>query len=185
MKNFIVLIVVSLLATSTFAQKEKKVKLNLTNALVVAQMDDPDDRYSLEINLTQLFVSSGIKAESSLNYMKFGEDSKILGEDSIKGIMKSKGIDTYCLVSVRGYDKRFKKTERRDNLSDALLIGGLFGLYQENIVSISFEFKFFRDGEFVYTDIVKCGNVGDRETVLKKFRKKTGKRILKKWRKKK
>tara|TARA_R110002072_G_scaffold291008_1_gene458925 strand:+ start:44729 stop:45280 length:552 start_codon:yes stop_codon:yes gene_type:complete len=183
MKNFIVLLVVSLLATSMFAQK--KAKLNLTNALVVGQLDDPDDRYSLEINLTQLLVSSGIIAESSLNYMKFGEDSKILGEDSIKGIMKLKGIDTYCLVSVRGYDKRFKKTERKDNLSDALLIGGLFGLYQENIVSISFEFKFFRNGEFVYTDMIKCGNVGDRETVLKKFRKKTGKRILKKWKKKK
>ena len=82
MKNFIVLLVVSLLATSMFAQK--KAKLNLTNALVVGQLDDPDDRYSLEINLTQLLVSSGIIAESSLNYMKFGEDSKILGEDSIK-----------------------------------------------------------------------------------------------------
>jgi len=156
----------------------------LTNALVVAQLDNPDDRYSLEINLTQLLVASGIKAEPSLNYMKFGEDSKILASDSIAEIMKTKGIDTYCLVSVRGYDRRFKKTEGRENLAAALSVGGLFDLYRQDIVSISFEFKFYRNGEFVYTDMVKCGNVGDRETVLKKFRKKTGKRILKKWRKK-
>ena len=183
MKKGIILLTALLFVSGVFSQKTKKVKLHLNNALVVAQLDNPEDRYSLEINLTELLVSRGVKAEPSLNYMKFGEDSQVLGSDSIVNLMKQKEIDTYCLVSVRGYDKRFKKTKRRDNLKDALSVGSLFNLYREGIVSISFEFKFYRNGEFVYTDIVKCGNVGDRPTVLKRFRKKTGKRIVKKWKK--
>ncbi|HIP32031.1 MAG TPA: hypothetical protein EYG86_04660 [Crocinitomicaceae bacterium] len=181
MKKVGLVVIAILFLSSAFAQK--KTKLNLTNALVVAQLDNPEDRYSLEINLTELLVSRGVKAEPSLNYMKFGEDSQVLGSDSIMNLMKQKGIGTYCLVSVRGYDKRFKKTKRRENLMVALSVGSLFDLYRQDIVSISFEFKFYREGQFVYTDIVKCGNVGDRATVLKRFRKKTGKRILKKWKK--
>lgn len=183
MKKLNLILFALLFVTNVQAQKAKKVKLHLNNALVVAQLDNPEDRYSLEINLTELMVSRGVKAEPSLNYMKFGEDSQVLGTDSIVNLMKAKGIDTYCLVSVRGYDKRFKKTKRRDNLKTSLAEGSLFNLYREGIVSISFEFKFYRNGEFVYTDIVKCGNVGDRATVLKRFRKKVGKRILRKWKK--
>ena len=182
MKNLILFIAL-IVVTSVQAQKNKKVKLHLTNALVIGQIDNPEDRYSLEINLTDLLVSRGVKSEPSLNIMKFGEDSQVIGSDSVLNLMKTKGIDTYCLVSVRGYDKRFKKTKRRDSLKESLSTGSLFNLYREGIVSISFEFKFYRNGEFVYTDIVKCGNVGDRPTVLKRFRKKTGKRILKKWKK--
>ena len=163
---------------------QKKVRLGLTNALVIGQLDNPEDRYSLEINFTELLTSYGVTAEPSLNHVKFGENSQILGEDSIVQVMKSKGIDTYALVSVRGYDKKFKRTTRKDSLSTALSIGSLFDLYRQDIVSISFEFKFYRNGEFVYTDIVKCGNIGDRSSVIKRFRKKTGKRITKKWMKK-
>lgn len=181
MKNAIILsifVIVSLTATS-----QKQASLGLNNALVIGQLDNPEDRYSLEINFTELLTARGIKAEPSLNYIKFGENSQILGEDSIVQLMKSKGIDTYALVSVRGYDKRFKKTTRKDSLSTALSVGSLFDLYRLDIVSISFEFKFYRNGEFVYTDMVKCGNVGDRSSVIKRFRKKVGKRIVKKWKK--
>ena len=181
MKNYIILTTVLFISFGSFAQKQQK--LQLKNALVVAQLDNPEDRYSLEINLTELLVNRGVKAEPSLNYMKVGEDSGILSTDSLMAIMKTKGIDTYCLVSIRGYDKKFKRTQRKDDLNTALAVGSLFDLYRADIVSISFEFKFYRNGEFVYTDIVKCGNVGDRPTVLKRFRKKVGKRIFKKWKK--
>ena len=71
--------------------------------------------------------------------------------------------------------------EKQDNLNDALERGNLFKIYQPDIVSVSFEFKFFRNGEFVYADIVKLGNIGERESVLKKFRKKLNKVIVKEW----
>jgi len=179
-KTFILVLV---LTVTLFSFGQKQAPLGLTNALVVGQLDNPEDRYSLEINFTELLSSMGVQAEPSLNHIKFGEDSQVLGGDSLVQLLKNKGIDTYALVSVRGYDKKFKKTSRKDSLSTSLAVGSLFDLYRQDIVSISFEFKFYRNGEFVYTDIVKCGNVGDRSSVIKRFRKKVGKRIRKKWKK--
>lgn len=181
MKNTFILALALTITSISFGQKQAP--LGLTNALVIGQLDNPEDRYSLEINFTELLSSMGVQAEPSLNHVKFGENSQVLGEDSLVQLLKSKGVDTYALVSVRGYDKRFKKTTIKDSLSIALAVGSLFDLYRQDIVSISFEFKFYRNGEFVYTDIVKCGNVGDRASVIKRFRKKVGKRIYKKWKK--
>ncbi len=184
MKKLILVALVAFIATGSLAQKKSKVKLNLTNALVIGQMDKTEDRYSLEINATELLNSRGVKATPSLNVMKFGGDPLILASDSITELMKSKSIDTYVLISVRGFDRKFKVSSLKDSLNVALGQSSLFGLYREDIVSISFEFKFFRGGQLIYSDMVKCGNIGDRETVIKRFRKKVGKRILKKWKKK-
>ena len=100
--------------------------------------------------------------------------------DGEKLIVSAKGLDTYLTVSVRGYDKRFKLAESRDDFKTAININHLFSLYKENVITVSFEFTFYRDGKFVGTDIVRCGNIDSRETVLKRFKKKTAKRI-KKW----
>lgn len=131
-----------------------------------------------------MLTSRGIKTVPALNIMKMGADSQLLATDSMQQIIAAKGIDTYLLVSVRGYDRKFKPTTSTDDLSKSLSVGNLFDLYQPDITSISFEFKFFRNGQMVYSDIVKCGNISDRETVLKRFRNKVGKRIDKKWSKK-
>jgi hypothetical protein len=181
MKKQIILLIILMAVNVSFGQKKKPTPLHLTNALVVGQMDKPEDRYSIEINLAEMLSSRGVTTSPSLNVIKMGSDSQELASDSIKNVVKAKGIDTYVLVSVRGYDRRFKVSEKQDDLKGALSIGSLFELYRSDIVSVSFEFKFFRNGEFVYGDIVKCGNVSDRETVLKRFRKKVGKRISKKW----
>jgi hypothetical protein len=178
MKKYIYLFVILATVNVSFAQK---VKLGLTNAVVIGQLDNAEDRYSLEINLTELLTSRGVKTTPALNIMKMGSDSQLLASDSMTQILQAKGIDTYILVSVRGYDRKFKPTTSKDNLFKSLELGSLFNLYQPDIVSVSFEFKFFRNGEFVMSDIVKCANVSDRETVLKRFRKKVGKRITKKW----
>lgn len=179
MKNYILLFVVITSINAVFAQK--KVKLELKNAVVIGQLDNAEDRYSLEINLTELLTSRGVKTTPALNIMKMGSDSQLLASDSMTQVLKAKGIDTYVLVSVRGYDRKFKPTTSKDDLFKSLELGSLFNLYQPDIVSVSFEFKFFRNGEFVMSDIVKCANVSDRETVLKRFRIKVGKRITQKW----
>ncbi|MBL4861705.1 MAG: hypothetical protein JKY09_01640 [Crocinitomicaceae bacterium] len=177
----ILLITVLFVTTTTFAQKKKEVELNLKNAVVIGQMDKPADRYSIEINLTELFASHDVKSVASLNLMKLGADSKMLASDSLASQLKAKGFDTYVLVTVRGYDRRFKVSSVQDDFSTALSRGNLFEIHSMDVVSVSFEFKFFRNGEFVYGEIVKCGNVSDRESVLKRFRKKVSKRILKEW----
>jgi hypothetical protein len=178
MKKYIYLFVLFATVNSSVAQK---VNLNLKNAVVIGQLDNTEDRYSLEINLTELLTSRGVKTIPSLNIMKIGSDSQLLASDSMKQVLLEKGIDTYILVSVRGYDRKFKPTTSKDNLFKALELGSLFNLHQPDIVSVSFEFKFFRNGEFITSDIVKCANVSDRETVLKRFRIKVGKRITSKW----
>jgi hypothetical protein len=177
MKNLTLLLLL-FVAVNVQAQKES---IQLKNALVVGQLDKAEDRYSVEINLTELLTEAGVKAVPSLNILKMGSDASIIATDSIQKLIASKGIDTYILVSVRGYDKKFKKTHRKDELKTALDAGNLFPIYRDEIVSVSFEFMFYRNGQFIGSDIVKCGNVSSRDTVIKRFRKSVAKRIVKKW----
>ena len=43
-------------------KKKQKTSITLDNALVIAQMDTPEDRYSIEILLTEMFTSGKINA---------------------------------------------------------------------------------------------------------------------------
>ena len=97
--------------------------------------------------------------------------------------MKSKGIDTYVLVFVKGYDKKFKATTLRDDLLTALNTGSLFPLYRDEISSITFEFQFFRNGQMIGADVLRCSSVSNRDAVVKKLRKGLKKKIDKKWKK--
>jgi len=168
-------------ANITLAQKDKKTELGLTNAIVIGQMDNSADRYSIEINLTELFSSNGVKAMASLNLMKLGSDSQQLASDSVAQLVKGKGFDTFVLISVRGYDKRYKASETKEDFATSLGRANLFEIYKMDIVNVSFEFKFYRGGQLVHNEVVKCGNAGDRDKVLKKLRKKVNKRIVKGW----
>lgn len=165
----------------TLAQKEKEADLGLTNAVVIGQMDNSADRYSVEINLTELFASNGVKAIASLNLMKLGSDSQQLASDSVAQLTKEKGFDTFVLVSVRGYDKKYKASESKEDFVTAMGRANLFQIFQEDIVSVTFEFKFYRNGQLVRVETIKCGNAGSREKVLKKLRKKVAKKLQKKW----
>ncbi len=170
----------SLIAVSTFSFGQKA-KFKLTNALVVGQIDKPEERYALEGALTNLLVQNGVKSAPSLNFLKVGGDSKILASDSMMLKMKEQGFDTYIIANVRGYDRKFKPTNSKDQLVDVLGQGSLHELYRMDIVSITFEFSFYRNGQFIGSDLVKLGNISDRESVLKRFSKRVDKRISKKW----
>jgi len=172
-----------LLVFGAQAQKNKKgeTPLNLNNVVIIGQMDDPADRYSVEISMSELFGAAGVKTKASLNLIKQGGDSQTLATDSMKTDLSSKGFDTYMLISVRGYDKRFKTSNLDETFSESLSRGNLFSIYQEGVVSVSFEFKFFRDGKLVRNEIIKCGNAASREKVMRKLRKKVSKRIQKDW----
>lgn len=174
MKQLIILFI--LLSGWSSAQTNVQLK----NALVIGQMDKPEDRYSIEINLVELLASHSLVAKPSLNYVKVGQDSRILAEDSLRTLIASHGIDTYVIVSVRGFDRKFKSSTQK-SLTETLEAGNLFRLYRDGAVSVSFEFTFYRNGQYVGNDIVKCGNISDRDSVVKRLRKKTNKRLVKKW----
>lgn len=177
MKNNILFLVL-FIAPIVFSQTDN---IKLTNALVIGQLDKQEDRYSLEINLTELLSEAGVKAMPSLNVLKLGSDASLLALDSVQKAVAAKGFDTYVLVSVRGYDRKFKLSERINDLNTALGVGNLFPIYRDEVTSVSFEFLFYRNGQFVGSDIIKCGNVSDRNSVIKRFRKNVAKRIVKKW----
>lgn len=176
MKHFIALFFVCL----GFCSNAQEESLNLTNALIVGQLDKEDDRFSIEINLAEFFGERGIKALPSLNILKQGADLSKLANDSLQNALKAKGIDTYMLVSVRGYDRKFKPTTGRENFEEALNYGTLFSLYRSESVSVTFEIHIYRNNQLVKSQIIKCGNISSRESVLKRLRKKLD-RKMKKW----
>jgi hypothetical protein len=180
--NWIITSLVTCFIFSSFAQKNANTPpLKLKNVVVIGQMDDPADRYSVEISMTELFGVANVKSKASLNLMKQGADAKILASDSISSLLSNQGFDTYLLISVRGYDKRFKPSEVQESFSESLQRGNLFSIYREGIVSVTFEFKFFREGVLVHDEVIKCGNAGSREKVMSKLRKKVIKRMKKSW----
>lgn len=179
MKLFL-FIFVGLFSFVSFSQRGT---IQLKNAIIIGQLEKPDDRYSIEIAITEIFTNADIKAIPSLNVLKVGGDIKMLANDSVQKIVTSKGIDTYMTVSVRGYDKRFKLAQNNDNFKTALNTGHLFSIYRDDLVTITFEFTFYREGQFMGTDIIKCGNVSSREDVLKRLKKKLTKKVQK-WKRK-
>ncbi|MGV3630076.1 MAG: hypothetical protein ACO1O6_02670 [Bacteroidota bacterium] len=155
--------------------------LDLKNVLVVGQLDKPEDRFTMEVNLTEILAGEGIKTMASLNVLKQGSEMIMLASDSISAALKAKGIDTYVLVSVRGYDTKFKPSKNHNDLKTELTVGHLFPLYRDEIISVTFEFNFYRNGQFVAYDILKLPGTSSRDEVVKKLHKKLPKRINKLW----
>jgi hypothetical protein len=157
-------------------------ELNLRNALVISHLDKQQDRFSLEIACSEVLANAKIKNAVSLNVLKQGGNPLILLSDSLSKQLNNQGIDTYMLVSVRGYDKRFQKSTQTTTLAEDLAADNLFPIYKEEIVSVTFEFHFYRGGQLVYTDLLKINGASSRDKVLKNFRKKLAKRLDRKWR---
>ena len=155
--------------------------LKLNNAIVIAQFDKSEDRYALEVTITELLTQYKIKAMPSLNLLKQGADASVLVDDTIQKNLKIAGYDTYLVVNVRGYDRTFKPATQKISLAEILDMTSIYHLYRDEATSVSFEFTFFRNNEVVQRTILKCGNISDRNSVLKRFRKKLPKIIEKSW----
>lgn len=155
--------------------------LKLTNALVVSHLDKEADQFSLEIAVSDVLSRANVKNTVSLNVLKAGGDPQVLMTDSLTQLLKGKGINTLMLVSVRGFDNRFRPSTGNMTLAEDLAADNLFPIYKEDIVSVTFEFHFYRDGKLVYTDLLKIGGAGSRDKVLRKLRKKLAKKVVKDW----
>lgn len=167
-----------LFALSARSQTET---LQLKNVLIVALLDKPEERFMMEVNLSELMANAGVRTQASLNALKQGANINQITEDTIMAQLASKGIDTYMLVSVRGYDQKFKPAKNHQDLRGEMAIGHLFPIYRENNSSVTIEFNFYRGGQFIGYDLIKVGGVASKEDVIKKLRKKLPKRIEKKW----
>ncbi|WP_341900635.1 hypothetical protein [Fluviicola taffensis] len=180
MKKSLVSFLFSSICLLGFAQA-KFPPLKLNNALVVSHLDKESDQFSLEIAVSDVLSRSKVKNTVSLNVLKAGGDPQVLMTDSLTQLLKTKGINTLMLVSVRGFDNRFRPSTGNMTLAEDLAADNLFPIYKEDIVSVTFEFHFYRDGKLVYADLLKIGGAGSRDKVLRKFRKKLAKRLEKSW----
>jgi hypothetical protein len=155
--------------------------LKLTNALIIAQFERPEDRYAIEVNTNDILNNLGIKAQPSLNFLKQGAEINILISDSLQQNLKSKGFDTYLVVNVKGYDRKFKASKSKIPMSEILERISIYSIYRDESSSISFEFIFFKNNEMIFTDIIKVSNISNRDSVLKKYRKVLEARVQKNW----
>jgi len=155
--------------------------LKLTNTIVIAQFDKAEDRYAMEVSVTEMLAQYKIKAMPSLNLLKQGADASVLADDTLQKELKIAGYDTYLIVNVRGYDRTFKPATQKISLAEILDMTSIYHVYRDEATSVSFEFTFFRNNEVVKRNILKCGNISDRNSVLKRFRKKLSKMIVKSW----
>jgi hypothetical protein len=165
----------------TLPKNTRTQDLKLSNAVIVSHLDKQEDRFSLEIALSETLSKAGVKNTVSLNLLKQGGDPQVLITDSMSSLLKERGYNTLMLVSVRGYDKTFKPSSKNFNITEDLAAENLFPLYKEDIVSVTFEFHFYRGNELIYTDLIKIPGATSRDKVLKKLRKKLAKKIVKDW----
>lgn len=175
MKFFITLFVVAF----TFLGNTQS--LNLTKVVVVGQQDKTEDKYSLELAVMQTFEKNGIKSKSSLGILKQGEHEILLADKRYQEQLSSEGFDTYFLISVRGYDKKFLPASKIVPLREELDAGHMFSFYRESASNVSFSVTFYRDGQAVFTDLIRVRSGNNRESVLKKLSKALDKKIKKKW----
>lgn len=155
--------------------------LNLTNVLIVGQQDKLEDKYSLELAVLNVLQKHGVKAKSSLNVLRQGEDPVALASKENQKNLLEEGIDTYMLVSVRGFDKRFTPSTNLQNLKEELGAGHLFPLWKETSSSVSFSITFYRNNVPVYYDLIRVTSMGSKDAVLKKFSKILDKKMRKEW----
>ena len=155
--------------------------VKLTNAVVITQFDKEEDRYAMQALMADILKGYQIKALPVMNVLKQGEDPQHLLNDSVQQILVQKGFDTYLVVNVRGYDRTFKPSEDTQTLAELLETTSIYQIYRDEATSVSFEFSIYRDGKLVSREVLRCGNVSDRDSVLKRLRKRLPKKVIPTW----
>jgi len=96
-------------------------------------------------------------------------------------MLVQKGFDTYLVVNVRGYDRTFKPSDDSQTLAELLETTSIYQIYRDEATSVSFEFSIYRDGKLISREVLRCGNVSDRDSVLKRLRKRLPKKVIPIW----
>lgn len=155
--------------------------LNLTNVLVVGQQDKLQDQYTLELAVLELMQENNINAKASLNVIKQGQGPTVLASDSIQRKLVNEGIDTYMLISVRGYDKRFNPSSNVQSMEDELSAGHLFKLWRESASTITFTVIFYRNNIPARYDLIRVRAGNSEDKMMKRLKRKVEKLITKEW----
>jgi len=156
-------------------------QMRLENVLVVAQQDKLEDRYSMELALTNMMQTFGVTSKSALGVIPQGEFMNVLATEEMQKRVKAMGIDTYMLISVRGYDRSFTPSTNILNMRDELNAGHMFSFWRESANSISFSVTFYRNNQPIHYELIKIKNGKNREATISKMVKAFEKRLQKSW----
>jgi hypothetical protein len=85
------------------------------------------------------------------------------------------------VVNVRGYDRTFKPSDDTQTLAELLETTSIYHIYREEATSVSFEFSIYKGGQLISRQVLRCSNVSDRDSVLKRIRKRLPKKIIPSW----
>ncbi len=152
--------------------------IKLTNAVIISQFENQEDRFAMQGLFADIFQQQHIKTLPVMNILKEGEDLKNLMSDSIQKIINQKGFDTYFVVNVRGYDRTFKPSLDAQTFSELIETTSIYKIYRDEATSVSFEFSVYKEDVLVSRQVLRCGNVSDRDSVLKRLRKRFLKKVM-------
>ena len=129
--------------------------LKLNNAIIIAQFEKEEDRYAMQAMLSELFKANQVKVLPVMNVLKQGEDIQHLLNDSIQALVRQKGFDTYLVVNVRGYDRKFKVSEDTQTLAEMLETTSIYHIYRDEVTEPTFT-RFGSDEPFL---IFECSMI--------------------------
>jgi hypothetical protein len=162
-----------------FAQKSKHPKIsNLKGALILVKNDKFQERFSIEANLGKIFSTYGMPILLSVNLIKEGASLSDLEETKIQAEMNSRNINSVLVISVRGFDTRFRpRTKIPETLKEMLNEGNLNPISMDDASSVTLEFFQYINGKFHGYHIQRIGGAGSKTKVYKKIQRKLDKLV--------
>jgi hypothetical protein len=172
------------LTSSAIAQKVKHPKINnLKGALILVKNDKPQERFSMEANLGKLFSSYGMPILLSVNLIKEGASLSELAETKIQAEMNARNINSVLVISVRGFDTRFKpRTKIPATLEEMLKEGNLNPISVDEASSVTIEFFQYVNGKFYGYHMQRLGGASSRPKVYSRLQKRLDK-LVPRWQK--
>jgi hypothetical protein len=164
-----------------WSQKVKHPPINnLKGVMLLVKNDNAQERFSVEANLGKIFATFNMPLLLSINMIKQGESLKELASARVQNEMNAKNINSVLVVSIRGFDQRFKpRTKMPATLEEVLEEGNLYPLSQEEATTVTIEFIQFVNGKFNGYHMMRVGNASEKNKVYTKIQKKLNRQMTK------
>jgi len=94
---------------SAWSQKVKHPPINnMKGAMLLVKNDNAQERFSVEANLGKILATYNMPLLLSINLINQGAPLKELAGARVQNEMSARGINSVIVVSIRGFDQRFK-----------------------------------------------------------------------------
>jgi hypothetical protein len=169
--------------SNAWAQKVKHPPINnLKGAMLLVKNDDAKERFSVEANMGKILATYNLPLLLSINMINQGAPLKELAGARVQNEMSARGINSVLVVSIRGFDQRFKpRTKIPATLEEMLEEGNLYPISQEEATTVTIEFIQYVGGKFNGYHMMRIGSASNKSKVYTRIQKKLN-RLVPKWR---